>query len=188
MMGPSLMTIKRKQSFYSRSDPNGGDLEKSLYWLNNVDAPILENFTFSSEDIKKALSELDPNSAAPDGDIPVKLLVACKHELSNPLYLLWKRSLRNETVPMSLKLQYISPIFKKGDKTNAANYHPVSLTFESVVRNHLVDHLESNNLIPGNQHRFRKNRSCLTQLLEHYDHIMRELNSGNEIDVLKSIR
>ena len=35
-----------------------------------------------------------------------------------------------------------------------------------------------------NQHGFRKQRSCLTQLIDHVDHILKCLNSGDEVDVI----
>ena len=52
------------------------------------------------------------------------------------------------------------------------------------MRNHLVRYLEDNSLLPDSQHGFRKNRSCLTQLIEHVDSILRNLNEGNEVDVI----
>jgi hypothetical protein len=48
----------------------------------------------------------------------------------------------------------------------------------------LVDFLESNKLLSLTQHGFRKGRSCLTQLLQHYDSILRNLNEGFETDVI----
>ncbi len=52
------------------------------------------------------------------------------------------------------------------------------------MRNHLVKHLEENSLLPDSQHGFRKTRSCLTQLIEHVDTVLRSLNEGNEADVI----
>ena len=57
-------------------------------------------------------------------------------------------------------------------------------SFEWVVRDFIVDHLEKNDLLDPNQHGFRKGRSCLTQLLKHYDSILQNYNSGAETDVL----
>ena len=179
------------QSQYCRvfSDPDSGDLQKSLSWVEESTA-TLDDFDFTAEDIKAALSELDPSSAGPDGDIPAKILTGCKSSLCTPLFLLWEKSLEDGLTPPSLKMQFITPIFKRGNKTLAANYRPVSLTsnllktFERVMRNKLVEHLEENNLLPDSQHGFRKRRGCLTQLLDHMDDIFAELNSGNEVDVI----
>ena len=37
---------------------------------------------------------------------------------------------------------------------------------EKIIRNAIIDYLETNNIISENQHGFRKGRSCITQLLE----------------------
>ena len=89
-----------------------------------------------------------------------------------------------------MKTQFITPVFKKGNRTDPANYRPVSLTshvikvFERVLRNHLVSYLEDNNIITPNQHGFRKKRSCLTQLIDHVDNIFKILNNNDEVDVI----
>jgi len=52
----------------------------------------------------------------------------------------------------------ITLIFKKGTKSNTANYRPVSLTvilckgFESLVRDKMIEHLERFSLIKDTQH------------------------------------
>ena len=52
------------------------------------------------------------------------------------------------------------------------------------MRNKLVDYLEDSRIIQDNQHGFRKQRSCLTQLLEHIDNVLKNLSNGNEVDVI----
>ena len=93
-------------------------------------------------------------------------------------------------IPPSLKQQLITPTYKNGDRTDPANYRPISITshiikvFERVLRSKIVDHIESNNLISSKQHGFRKSRSCLTQLLSHVDNILKCLNEGDEVDAI----
>ena len=59
----------------------------------------------------------------------------------------------------------ITPIYKKGKKTEAGNYRPVALTsvccklLEHLVRDEITEHLESNRLLQESQHGFRTNRS-----------------------------
>lgn len=174
------------------SDPAAADVDKSTAnlktTLNNVSS--LEDIVFTEADIVDAIKELDPYSATSDGDIPARILCDCKETLAPPLHLIWSKSFSASTISPTLKMQYITPIYKKGDRTNAANYRPVSITshiikiFERVLRNHLVAHIEGNELLSDSQHGFRKRRSCLTQLLDHFDHILKCLNSGNEVDVI----
>ena len=78
-------------------------------------------------------------------------------------------------VPEDWKLSNVSPIYKKGNRNQAENYRPVSLTsvicklFESIIGDTLVHHLEEKLLIGSSQHGFRKGRSCLTNLLAFLD-------------------
>ena len=79
------------------------------------------------------------------------------------------------TVPKFYKTSNIAPLHKKGSRAIAGNYRPVSLTshvikiYERVLRKQMVAHLEENNLLNSNQHGFRSGKSCLTQLLHHFD-------------------
>ena len=153
-------------------------------------ANAFNNISFGPEDIVAAIKELDPYSATPDGDIPARVLCSCREQISYPLFLLWRDSLNSGQIPPSLKHQYITPVFKKGDKTKAENYRPVSITshlikvFERVLRVRLVAFLEDNAFLSKHQHGFRKSRSCLTQLLEHFDNVLKTLCSGDEVDVI----
>ena len=56
--------------------------------------------------------------------------------------------------------------------------------FERVMRKNLVHYLEDNNLLSNKQHGFRKGRSCLTQLLKHYDKILNNYLNNAETDVI----
>ncbi|KAL5251660.1 hypothetical protein ACHWQZ_G017138 [Mnemiopsis leidyi] len=174
------------------SDPAKANLEECM---NSPGLPQgldkgLSDCEFMRSDIIEALKELDPNAAAPEDDIPARLLTSCKEQLAIPLTLFWSKSFDTGIIPDNLKTQYITPIFKKGDRTDPANYRPVSLTshvmktFERVLRKRLVEYLEKNSLISGNQHGFRKKRSCMTQLLSHIEQIYKTLNEDNEVDVI----
>ena len=57
-------------------------------------------------------------------------------------------------------------------------------TLERVVRKQIVDHLEINGLMDPDQHGSRQRRSCLSQLLEHHDEILKMLENGSNVDVL----
>ena len=78
-----------------------------------------------------------------------------------------------------------TPIFKKGDKSEPANYRPISLTshpikiFERVIRKKIVDHLD--HLESNKQHGFRKGRSCLTHLLKHIDDVIQSLLNDHDV-------
>ena len=54
--------------------------------------------------------------------------------------------------------------------------------FEKVIRTKIVDFLEENKLFNVSQHGFRAGRSCLSQLLDHYDRILSLLEKGLNVD------
>ena len=144
----------------------------------------IDEINITEDSIVKAINELSPSSSAgPDG-FPAMLLKKCKDELSFPLCLLWKKSLEIGLVPTELKNCTITPIHKGGSRSLAANYRPVALTshvikiFEKVLRNHIVNHMNKNDLFNPNQHGFRSGRSCLSQLLEQHDLILNILDEG----------
>ena len=172
------------------SDPSSPDLEQTLMGIPQGLDCTISNISFTRDDIIKAIDELDPYAATSHEDIPAKILKCCKQTISIPLTILWEWSMASGSIPPNLKEQFITPIYKKGNKTDPANYRPISLTshvikiFERVIRSRLVEYLEDNNLISHTQHGFRKGRSCLTQLLQHYDEILNNLNQGYETDVL----
>ena len=52
------------------------------------------------------------------------------------------------------------------------------------MRKRIVNHLEMNNLMNKDQHGSRSRKSCLSQLLEHQDEILRMLEQGENVDVI----
>merc|ERR1711888_508941 len=105
-------------------------------------------------------------------------------------HLIWRKSLSTGKIPSILKTANIVPIHKGGSKGEAKNYRPVALTshivkiFEKVLRNHIVAHLEENGLLNPGQHGFRTGRSCLSQLLAHFETITQILEDGDNVDVI----
>ena len=80
--------------------------------------------------------------------------------------------------------------FSNAPKSLAASYRPVSLTshivktFERVVKMYLQNHLEYNIKLNNAQHGFRERISCLSQLLEHYEYILKGLGEGKNIETV----
>ena len=85
--------------------------------------------------------------------------------------MLFNQSLCESRLPQILKDANITPIHKKGPKSKAENYRPISLTsipcklLEELIKDHVISHLKVNNLISSVQHGFTERKSCLTNLL-----------------------
>jgi len=84
----------------------------------------------------------------------------------------------------------VCPIFKKGSRSEAGNYRPVSLTsqlcklLETVIRDAIVTHLERNRLISDTQHGFRRGRSCLSNVITFLDKATRLIDDGQACDAI----
>ena len=111
-------------------------------------------------------------------------------EIKEPLFLIIQSSLESGTVPEEWKRGNISAIFKKGDRTDPGNYRPVSLTSiickiqEKIIREHLLNHMQINNLISNKQYGFLPGRSTTLQLLKVLDEWTEILDKGDQIDAV----
>jgi hypothetical protein len=124
-----------------------------------------------------------------DGIHP-KMLFELRKEISEPLSNIFNRSLEESVVPTEWKDAGVTPLFKKGQKSDVQNYRPVSLTclvcklLESIIKDVIVAHLERYELIRDSQHGFTKGRSCLTNLLEFFEEVTLNLDEGRPFDVI----
>ena len=128
-------------------------------------------------------------AAGPDGIPPLFLKLAAPG-LAEPLTKIFRESLSSGVVPTGWKVANVSALFKKGKRSEAANYRPVSLTsvickcFERIVQQSVIGHLKEHNLISDTQHGFMKGRSCLLSLLAFFENKDELLDKRMAVDVL----
>ena len=144
----------------------------------------------TKEKIMEKIRKLRPTSApGPDG-IGAGLLQELKTLVAPALEVLYRKLLDEGFTPQDWKVANVSPIFKKGAKSDPANYRPVSLTavccklFESLLRDSIVEHLDANNLLADSQHGFINSRSCATNLIEFFDAVTEAVDSGSGVDIV----
>ena len=111
-------------------------------------------------------------------------------EVAPILTLLFRTSIDTGTVPEDWRSANITPVFKKGEHYDPANYRPVSLIsipckiMEHVIVSSLMDHLEKNNILSPRQHGFRRKRSCETQLLEFMEELTENMEACKQTDIM----
>jgi hypothetical protein len=109
-------------------------------------------------------------SPGPDGLTSEVLKYLCPI-ICKPLAMLFNTSYENGQLPLDWKKANVIPIFKKGDRSEALNYRPVSLTSvvcklaEKCLLDTLVPYCMSFGHVPPYQFGFTKGRSCQEQLL-----------------------
>ena len=136
------------------------------------------------------LANLNPAKASGPEGWPLSSLKECACELSIPLSILFVKSLDFSTLPTAWKEACVTPIFKKDDRHVVSNYRPISLTspivkiLESIVKDQIQDHLNTNNLINPSQHGFTMGKCCTTQLLTAVNLWTQALEKGHSIDII----
>ena len=171
------------------SDPSKTDINSASFESPPLTAPFTDAMLdFTIEDIIEAINEIKPNAACGPDEIPESLLKKCASSIAIPIQLIWRQSLETGLVPDAYKLSYVAPLHKKNSRAFPENYRPISLTshivkvFERVLRKKLVNHMTSNNLLCDKQHGFQAGRSCLTQLLHHFDDVTDAITNNNDFD------
>ena len=150
----------------------------------------MPDFNITVNGVTKLLKNLKPHKAAGPDSIRPLILKELHLEISPILTLIFQRSLDTGEVPDEWRQANVAPIYKKGPKQIPANYRPVSLTcicsklMEHILSSNFMRHLEANNILYGKQHGFRAKRSCETQLLELVEDLHRNIQAGQQTDLI----
>ena len=118
----------------------------------------------------KLLNELKPQKApdGPDG-IRATMLRTCVERVVPLLQQIVQKSLDTGKLLLDWHKANVSTIYKTGNRSDPANYRPVSLTsipckmFEHIIHTNIMRHLEKYKILNDEQHGFRRGRSCETQ-------------------------
>ncbi len=173
------------------SDPDSPDKTDPTFEIPKINRKLkMCEFKISDEQIIAAFGKIHNDSASgPDG-IPAILLKECSSEFCAPFKTIWNESFALGKVPQFYKDAFINPLYKKGNRAHASNYRPVALTshivktYERILRDVMVSYIEDNSILSDSQHGFRSGRSCLTELLGHFDDVLQGLTNNNDTDAI----
>lgn len=174
--------------FYSTFLPSSRTLSSSDLDSYDETAVNISNIVIERNELIKLLKSLDINKSAGPDRVPPILLVNCADTISLPISLLFKKSLQECTMPSMWKLAFITPIHKKGSKTDVTNYRPISKLcliaklFEKVIHAQLYAALR--NSFNDYQHGFVRGRSTVSNLVILEDYITDNMCRGKQIDVV----
>ena len=128
-------------------------------------------------------------SPGPDYIHP-RILKETHLEIAEPICDIFNDTLKYGHIPKEWKKSNITAIFKKGNKAEPGNYRPVSLTcilckiLESIIRDHLMEYMYSNEFFSTQQYGFPPGRSTVLQLLRVLDDWTNALDDEDCIDVI----
>ena len=132
------------------------------------------SFNFvSKEHVLEEIQMLDSSKAIQECDIPVKLIKENSFLFAEIMCKYFNESLEKSKFPDCMKLENVTPVFKKGARTSKNNYRPGSILpilpklFERLISKQLSKFSES--ILSKFQCRFRKGygaQHCLLMMLE----------------------
>ncbi len=155
-----------------------------------VEVELMPLPIISPQLVYKELLCLRPNKSQGPDEIHPAILRELAPILATPLADLFNHSLADGVVPKDWRMATVCPIFKKGAKHDPLNYRPVSLTsivckiMESILKQSIMAHLTSFDVLSTAQHGFVPNRSCTTNLLLMEEWITKAMDEGEASDVL----
>ena len=147
----------------------------------------LDSFALSVEGedkICKMLSAIDRTKATGLDNLPARFVSDAAEQIAPSITHIINLSLRLGTVPQEMKYARVIPLYKKGSKSDAGNYRPVSVlsivskVMERVVYDQVYEYIQNKQLLYELQSGFRKSYSTDTCLLHLTDYIKGEIDQG----------
>ena len=151
---------------------------------------LLEDVSFSEDDIKNIIESLNPKKAHGWDEISIRMIKMSTESIIKPLFFIYTNCINKRIFPEKWKKANVIPIHKKDKKNIIKNYRPISLlpifskVFEKLIFTSLYSYLMDNNLISDKQSGFIKGDSTINQLLS----ITHMIQSAFDFDPPKEVR
>ena len=146
-------------------------------------------FHIQSNDVEDAISNLKNNGCGLF-NFSTTVLDSIKSDISSTLANIFNLCSDQGYFPDELKTGCITPIHKKGDKTNISNYRPVcslspfSKIFEKIVNIRMLNFIDKYNIFSDTQFGFRKKLSTESALLSFTDYVHEGLTLKHNVGTL----
>ena len=167
-----------------------GPLQEECYKIHDQHTEEIGDLNISVSEVAQELKAIDISKCQGPDNIHPKLLKSLSStiEFVSALTEMFNVCISTGKIPSSWKDANVVGLFKKGNKKDALNYRPVSLTslvckvYEKFIHRHILQHVEPK--ISSRQHGFIHGKSCFSNLLESAEEIMGLLEGGSPVDVL----
>ena len=163
------------------------DSNASLPSINHALPYKLDSISITSLEVEDILKTLKTGKAAGPDSIDNRLLKELARPLSGPLTDLFNFSLTTGKVPNLWKQANVTPVFKKNEPSDVANYRPISLlntigkVLEKIIQKYVFNFLNDHHVITTLQSGFVPGDSTVNQLVEIYNTFCQALDEGKEV-------
>ena len=149
-----------------------------------------QRFQFNMIDegqIVNAINKIDTSKPCGPSNIPIWAIKDGIDELKVHLTYIMNLIILNSSFPDSLKLANVTPVYKKGDKSDPTNYRPISVTpvlskiFEKILVNQISKFLIDNEILNPTQFGFQVRKSAQDALLYLSETLRSELDRNNTV-------
>ena len=162
------------------------------------DIPIIEprsvvlmaEVSITMEDVISEIKSVNKDKSCGPDEIDIKMLHELLDYMCGPITEVLKKSFNLGVLPRDWLDAIVTPVFKKGSKSKAENYRPISLTciickvLESIIKRSIVKHFVNHKLFANEQHGFIGGRSTTTQLLKFIDECLQSYVVGGVVDAI----
>ena len=163
----------------------------SMYINDKLEQMLpMEPVTITPSMVSEAIFRLKSSVSRTPDQVPAYFLKKVSSSMAKPLSKLFTLLLTKGKVPTIWKQAIVTPIFKKGLKSNPANYRPISLTsvicriLEIIIHFCIYSHLTSNNILSSCQHGFLPKRSSQSQQLVLLNDLMQAFDNKVTTDII----
>ena len=160
-----------------------GETKPNINWYAEyAEAKVqIKKFYVSPDMVKKQIN-LSKTSASHGPDtIPMEAIHVAQEILAKPFSVLFNLINQTGVIPSLFKISRVKMLFKKGEKSEMMNYHPLAMSshlgkiWERVINSHLVDHLENTRQLSDRQYGFRRTRGTTENLIRLHEHVVDRL-------------
>lgn len=173
--------------FTEENTQNIPDPEKMF---KGEDKDRIIDIVITKEIVEEQLKNLRINKSPGIDSMHPMFLREVRKEVSEALADIMNQSLGTGKIPQDWRDAIVVPLFKKGSRSEASNYRPVSLTcilckvMEKIIQLELLKHIKKHNILIDSQHGFVQGRSCLTNLLDCFEQVYSHMDEGSPVDII----
>ena len=183
--GKAEILIQQFKSVFTKDD----NTQQVPQLSNHVDTSI-PPLHIAEEGVLKLLRNINVRKATGPDQLSNRAIEACATEATPAITAIFQRSVDTGELPKDWRGANIAPVYKKGDRHTAENYHPVSLTcvlsklLEHIICHHMLDHLDRHKVLTSLNHGFRSGYSCETQLVVTAHDLLGYYDKNKQVDTM----